>query len=76
VRAEVLICNSFLSQEPTALVETAVIEVRYDTKRVGVFRKSDCVTTKEKRVKKIKNDQGVIVEKKKLKHIFFALKKT
>ena len=39
-------------KKPIAPGETAVIEVRYDTKRVGAFRKSVRITTNEKVMKK------------------------
>ncbi|MFT6147565.1 MAG: hypothetical protein ACJAUH_000242 [Saprospiraceae bacterium] len=59
-------------KKPIAPGETAVIEVRYDTKRVGPFRKSVRITTNEKVAKKTKDDQGVIVEKEEAKtHILY-----
>lgn len=59
-------------KKPIAPGETAVIEVRYDTKRVGPFRKSVRITTNEKVMKKTKNDQGEIVEKEEAKtHILY-----
>lgn len=59
-------------KKPIAPGETAVIEVRYDTKRVGPFRKSVRITTNEKVMKKTKNDKGEIVEKQEAKtHILY-----
>ena len=59
-------------KKPIAPGETAVIEVRYDTKRVGPFRKSVRITTNEKVMKKTKNEQGEIVEKQEAKtHILY-----
>ena len=59
-------------KQPIAPGETAVIEVRYDTKRVGPFRKSVRITTNEKVMKKTKNDQGEIVEKEEAKtHVLY-----
>lgn len=59
-------------KKPIAPGETAVIEVRYDTKRVGPFRKSVRITTNEKVMKKTKNDKGEIVEKEEAKtHILY-----
>lgn len=59
-------------KKPIAPGETAVIEVRYDTKRVGPFRKSVRITTNEKVMKKTKNKEGEIVEKEEAKtHILY-----
>ena len=59
-------------KQPIAPGETAVIEVRYDTKRVGPFRKSVRITTNEKVMKKTKNEQGDIVEKEEAKtHVLY-----
>lgn len=59
-------------KKPIAPGETAVIEVRYDTKRVGAFRKSVRITTNEKVMKKTKNEQGEIVEKEEAQtHILY-----
>ncbi len=59
-------------KKPIAPGETANIEVRYDTKRVGAFRKSVRITTNEKTMQKSKNEQGEIVEKEAPKtHILY-----
>jgi hypothetical protein len=59
-------------KKPIAPGETAQIEVRYDTKRVGAFRKSVRITTNEKTMQKSKNEQGEIVEKEAPKtHILY-----
>jgi|AntRauTorckE5430_2_1112549.scaffolds.fasta_scaffold01261_4 hypothetical protein len=59
-------------KKPIAPGETAVIEVRYDTKRIGAFRKSVRITTNEKVMKKTKDDQGAIVEKEEAQtHILY-----
>lgn len=59
-------------KKPIGPGETAVIEVRYDTKRVGPFRKSVRITTNEKVMKKTKNSAGEIVEKEEAKtHILY-----
>jgi hypothetical protein len=59
-------------KKPIASGETAVIEVRYDTKRIGAFRKSVRITTNEKVMKKTKNEQGEVVEKEEAQtHILY-----
>lgn len=59
-------------KKPIAPGETAVIEVRYDTKRPGVFRKSVSITTNEKVMKKTKNDKGEVVEQEEAQtHILY-----
>lgn len=50
-------------KKPILPGEEGIIEVRYDTKRVGKFRKTVRVTTNEKIMKKTKNKEGNIVEK-------------
>jgi hypothetical protein len=49
-------------KKPIAPGETAEIEVRYDTKRVGAFRKSIRITTNEKTMTKKKGENGEITE--------------
>ncbi len=59
-------------KKPIAPGETAEIEVRYDTKRVGPFRKSVTITTNEKVTKKTKDANGGIVEQEEAKsHILY-----
>lgn len=50
-------------KKPILPGEEGVIEVRYDTKRLGKFRKTVRVTTNEKVMKKTKDKSGNIVEK-------------
>ena len=49
-------------KKPILPGEEGVIEVRYDTKRLGKFRKTVRVTTNEKIMKKTKNKEGKIVD--------------
>jgi hypothetical protein len=59
-------------KKPIAPGESAAIEVRYDTNRVGDFRKSIRITTNEKEITKTKNEAGVIEEKETAKtHILY-----